>query len=100
MNNKQTKSVAAVQGVLEMLLKDAKAAAELVFYIGASIQAAQDHLAADKREKRLCPSSSATKSLLNIGQFQFPNSEPSVVTLARMRRYFHFPHQRIHFGDC
>ena len=63
MNNKQTKSVAAVQGVLEMLLKDAKAAgaAELVFYIGASIQAAQDHLAADKREKRLRPSSSATK---------------------------------------
>jgi len=63
MNNQQTKSLAAVQGVLEMLLKDAKAAgaAELVFYIGASIQAAQDHLATDKGAKRLCASSAATK---------------------------------------
>ncbi len=63
MNNRQIKSVTAIQDLLEMLLKDAKTAgaAELVFYIGASIQAAQDYLAAEKSAKRLYPSSATTK---------------------------------------
>jgi len=63
MNKKQTQSVTAIHDLLKILLKDAKAAdaEELVFYIGASMQAAQDHLAAEKGAQRLRRGSASSK---------------------------------------
>jgi hypothetical protein len=63
MNKEKTQSVAAIHEVLEMLVNDANAAEaeELAFYIGAAMQAAQDHLASERGAQRLRRSLASSK---------------------------------------